>query len=460
MYNFKKINKITIVRVEEEYYLFNYGNQIVKGSFNDVENYIERTYIALYQEEDKKTMLNLLKEVKNNKCTKKQIEKVLLSINAFDICKDTNTFDEFIRANKKMNYCYAARCFDDDTFLRDAIELSKEDKETYLRIFLLENFITDEVCDIVVERELKENPVPKKSPWYKTVELLINYNTKYEDQIIKAGHFEYLRSEKLFQYVIENINMKYNSHIKALKYISSKTDKYDNELIQLDIDNKNKYTKGAMALTLSDKTDKCDKIIIDNYLPGFNIFERTRKYDKQIIEAISKKRKKLDQDSFVSYIYSIVMKTDEYNIEIMKGFKYINNNLIFDKIVNKDNILEYAEDLYQIKNEYKNIQLLITEATDKYDSYFIKEGDNFPVLSFIFNKGNFSNEDFLEIEYLPAMKALMKDTDKYDDVFLRSSNEGVRAQLLLTGRISLEKFRNDKSYLVQQTLKEEERLIS
>ena len=42
-----------------------------------------------------------------------------------------------------------------NSFLLDAIELAKDPKETYVRVFLLENFINDEISDIILEVELK-----------------------------------------------------------------------------------------------------------------------------------------------------------------------------------------------------------------------------------------------------------------------------------------------------------------
>ena len=215
--------------------------------------------------------------------------------------------------------------------------------------------------------------------------------------------------------------MKLDTNIKALKYISSKTDKYDDELIQLDINNKNKYTRGAIAHILSLKTGKYDETILNNYLTGFNIFERTRKYDQRIINAISDKRIKSRQESFIHYLHSIILKTDKYNLEIIKNYKYIDNISLFNLIITEKNIINYASYLYKFQSNFKNIQLMISKVTGEYDDYFIKEGNNYPVLELIFKKGTFSDEDFLDIEYLPAMKRLMEKNDKYDDQFLRSS---------------------------------------
>ena len=117
MYNFKKNENTKLIRVEDRYYLFEYNTQMIKGSFQDILDYLDISLAAPYQEAKKEVTIDLLKELKNNNCTRKQFEKFLLSMhNLNDIFRDTNLFDDFIRSNKQLHFYYTSRSFDDKLF--------------------------------------------------------------------------------------------------------------------------------------------------------------------------------------------------------------------------------------------------------------------------------------------------------------------------------------------------------
>ena len=455
MYNFNNNNNTRMMRVENKFYFSEQRSRIKTGSYIEIVEHIDEQFSSPYEEGLRNTLLTNLKELKELKCTRKQFESNLIknrSLQFMDtLFEETDLFNDLILEDKRLNTFSMIRALKDTSFIPFIFEKAKNYENSMYRYFLLEAFPSKEVCDMAIDVELGD----KNLPYMLNAQLLVDFDEVYEKRFLDEGYFEYLKRPKFFRYVLDKTISSNTPNIGAMKYILSQTDDYDEELFEFDLQNKDKYTRGGVSIELSKKTEKFDERIIRNLLPSRVILKRTRAYDRMILDMFPKKRKVAEKQSFSYIISSLIQETSEHNLEVMENFKYLNNDFMLRNILtDRKNILEYAKYCYEYVSPYFNHQLLISKETDEYDKYFIKNNKNRDLLSFIMEKDNIKDEDFLEVEFVPAMINIMKKTDKYDDKFLKSQDPMIRVNLLLTKRVSFSLFENDPEWVVKETLRD------